>query len=94
MNARGCFDRRAHRCNSRAMSGDARHVAPLGPAAIAIHDDGNVLRQPRRIKMAIDLSLFPIEPRRNFQDAPSVYFVLQSSHGMRLPQQGRDGNVL
>jgi hypothetical protein len=30
------------------MPHSARHVALLGPAAIAVHDDGNVLRQGGR----------------------------------------------
>jgi hypothetical protein len=32
------------------MTGDARQVAPLRPAAVSIHDDGYMLREPVRIQ--------------------------------------------
>ena len=33
------------------MAGDARQVPPLRPAAVAVHDDGDMLRQPARIEL-------------------------------------------
>ena len=39
----GCvLDDAAHGCDSGAVAGDAGEAAPLSPAAIAIHDDGDV----------------------------------------------------
>src|SRR5690606_39188510 len=38
-------DRHAHRLDALAMTGLARHAARTGPAAVAVHDDGDVTRQ-------------------------------------------------
>jgi hypothetical protein len=32
------------------MSGDARKMPPLRPSAVAVHDDGDVARQPIRVE--------------------------------------------
>ena len=37
-------------CDAAAMALDARQAALLGPAAVAVHDDGDVPRQPLRIE--------------------------------------------
>jgi hypothetical protein len=66
------------------MSGHARHVAPLGPAPVAVHDDGDVFGQPCRIQMPVNFGFLAVEPRG--------YFVVQSGHDMRLPQGGRGCN--
>ncbi len=82
MDARGRFHRRAHGRDPGAVPGDARHVPPLGPAAVAVHDDGDVFREPRGIQMAVDFRFLAIETRG--------YFVVQSGHtDLRLTQQGR-----
>ena len=44
------FNHRASRLDSRAVTGHARQMAPLRPAAVSIHDDGNMLREPVRIQ--------------------------------------------
>src|SRR3546814_14602722 len=41
--AGGAHDR-PHRFHPRAMAGDARQVALLRPAAVAVHDDGDMAR--------------------------------------------------
>jgi len=48
------------------MSGHARHVAPLGPAPVAVHDDGDVSWEPAWIEMPVDFRFFPIQSRGNF----------------------------
>ena len=47
----GGFDDVADRVDAGAMAFDARQVALAGPAAVAVHDDGDVTRQ------AIELDL-------------------------------------
>ena len=58
--ARGGLDGRTNRGDTGAMAGDARQMAALGPAAISVHDDGNVVGQPLRIEAGVDLSLFAV----------------------------------
>ena len=36
-------------------------MAGLGPATVAIHDDGNVIRQALGIELAVELLLFAVE---------------------------------
>jgi len=45
------FDQVSHASRAFGMAHGARHVALLGPATIAVHDDGHVLRQVGRGKM-------------------------------------------
>ena len=40
------LDRVAHRLDAGAVAFDARQVALRRPAAVAVHDDGDVRRQP------------------------------------------------
>ena len=40
------------------MAGDARQMTPLRPAAVAIHDDGDVARQTARIELREQARLF------------------------------------
>ena len=87
MNACRRLHGRAHGCNAGAVPGRARHMAPLGPAAIAVHDDGDVPGQARGIEMAVKFRFFLVEP------GGYLYFVMQSGHAnMRLTQQGRGCN--
>ena len=44
------FDGGAGRFGAVAVSGDARQVAALGPAAVAVHDDGDVARKAREVE--------------------------------------------
>ena len=59
------FDRRAHRRDSGAMSGDARQMAPARPAAVAVHDNGDVFWEPLRIQPQINFRFLAIQPGRN-----------------------------
>ena len=92
VNARRGLDRRAHGGNAGAMPGHARHVAAFGPAPVAVHDDGDVPGEPRRIETPVDFGFLAVEPRRYLQSYWECYFVVQSGHRMRLPQQGRVSN--
>jgi hypothetical protein len=49
------FPRRLHAC---AMARDARQVPPLGPAAVAVHDHGEVVWEPLRIELFEKLRFF------------------------------------
>ena len=49
--ARGGFDGVAHGVDAGAMAFDARQVALRGPAAVAVHDDGDVRRQPLEVHL-------------------------------------------
>ena len=51
------FDDDARGFGAVAVAGDARQVAALGPAAVAVHDDGDVLRQPLPVQPGIDRPL-------------------------------------
>ena len=64
-NARRGFHRGAHGRYSGAVSGHARQVATARPATVAVHDDGDVLREPFRIKPLINFRFLAIQPGRN-----------------------------
>ena len=64
--ARRGFHCGAHRRNAGAMSGHPRHVTPLGPAPVAVHDDGDVFREPFWIQMPVDFHFLAIQPGGNF----------------------------
>ena len=53
----GGLDRVAHRGDAGPVPLDARQAAPLGPAAVAVHDDGDVPGQPGEVDPA-DEQLF------------------------------------
>src|ERR1700686_5122099 len=63
--ARGGFDRRPPRSDTGAMSGDAWHVPTPGPAPVSVHDDGDMLGKPRRIKPQVNASFLAVHPSRN-----------------------------
>ncbi len=42
-------DRRTYRLDPAPMAFDARHEATLGPAAVAVHDDGDVFGDGARL---------------------------------------------
>ena len=48
--ARAGFDDFARSFHAGAMPGDARQMAALRPAAIAVHDDGEMLGQTLRVE--------------------------------------------
>src|SRR5271157_961535 len=37
-------------------------MAAFGPAAVAVHDDGDVMGQPLRIEAGVNLGLFAVQP--------------------------------
>ena len=47
---RARLDHGPRRLHAGAMAGDARQMPPLRPAAVAVHDDGDVLGQPLRVE--------------------------------------------
>src|SRR5579862_2048088 len=65
------------------MSGDTRQVAPLSPASVAVHNDGDVLGESRRIQVAVDVAFLAIQPLG--------YFVLQSDLSEREYHRGQQG---
>ena len=76
--ARSGLDGGAHGGHTRAMSRDTRQVAALGPAAISVHDDGDVVGQPLRIEAGVDLSLFAVQPSGHLS-AQSVPRIISES---------------
>ena len=54
-----------HRRNSGPVPRDARQVAAARPAPVAVHDDGDVSWEPRRIKPVINVRFLAIQPGRN-----------------------------
>ena len=56
--ARAGFDDHSRGFHSRAMPGHARQVPPLRPAAVAVHDDGDMAGQPLRVEAFEQASLF------------------------------------
>jgi hypothetical protein len=52
MESRTGLDYGARRLHACAMPGDSREVTPLRPASVAVHDDGDVLREPARIQIS------------------------------------------
>jgi len=51
MQPRTGIDNDPSRFHSGAVTGHARQVPALRPAAVAVHDDGDVPRQPLRIEV-------------------------------------------
>src|SRR6185312_250081 len=47
----------ANRLNAGAVSNKTGQMPPIWPAAVAVHDDGNVMRQAMRIEPRIKLAL-------------------------------------
>jgi hypothetical protein len=80
MNPRSRLNRRTYSGDAGPVSSDTRHVPPLSPASIAIHNDGYMFGKLCRIHMPVDFCFSAIEAVR--------HFVLQSGHRKRLPQQG------
>ena len=60
--ARGGFDGGAHGSHTGAMSRDTGQVAAFGPAAVPVHDDGDVVGQPLRLEAGENLGLFAVQP--------------------------------
>ena len=58
MEARAGFDGHARGLRAGAMSGDAGEMAFLGPAAIAVHDNGDVAREAGKIEFFEQVRFF------------------------------------
>src|SRR3954471_10903057 len=65
MNTGGGFDGTANGRDTGAVSGDTWHVPPLGPASVAVHDDGDVLGELLRIETGVNLGFFPVQSDRD-----------------------------
>src|SRR5260370_12032269 len=59
------FDRRTHGGDAGAMSGDAGHVPPAGPAPVSVHDDGDMLGKTRWIEPQVNVTFLAVHPSRN-----------------------------
>src|SRR3546814_16103546 len=57
-------DDRAHRLDPRLVPGNARQKALLGPAAVAVHDDGDMTRAVMAFRHRPNLSTSRIPERR------------------------------
>src|SRR5580700_2856678 len=96
-NARCGLHRRAHSRHSRAVSGHTRHVAPLRPAPVAVHDNSDVFREPLWIKMPVDFNLSAIQPGGNFGLQSDPLRIEASTAGKRVAMtrkahwEGREG---
>ncbi len=61
-------------CDAAAVALDARQAALLRPAAVAVHDDGDVLRQPRGVEAGLrqPLQRVGLEGRRGQSPSRAV----------------------
>ena len=57
-------------------------MAPLGPSAVAVHDNGDVSWEPLRIQPQINFGLFAVQPGGNYSLQANLYCLL------KLTQQG------
>jgi hypothetical protein len=48
------------------MAGDAGEMALLGPAAVAIHDNGNVAREAGKVQLFKEMGLFGSDRAEGF----------------------------
>ena len=64
-NPRGALNRVADGSYARAMARHSRQMTLPRPAAIAVHDYGDVFWKPRWVEPPIYLSLFCVQPGRN-----------------------------
>jgi len=65
-----------------AMSGHSRQMALLGPAAVAIHDYGDVLREPVAVKFADQPFFFSIPGFERFRYVHAI----SPANSARLPE--------
>ena len=66
MQARASLDDDARGLHSGAVAGNARQMAALRPAAVAIHDDGEVLRQALGIEFLEKFRFFAVRVLQKF----------------------------
>src|SRR2546425_8083024 len=64
------------------MPGHARQMPSPRPAAIAGHNDCDVLREPRRIKPPVSFRLFAIQPGRNRRLQRNLFRLLKLTHSL------------
>ena len=58
LQTRAGFDGGAGGLGAGAVAGDAREMALFGPAAVAVHDDGDVARQAGEIQFFEEFCFF------------------------------------
>ncbi len=63
--ARRCLHHQADSFHALAMPGNAWQMAAFGPAAIAVHDDGDMFGKLAGIKLAEKLSFLAVQPCGN-----------------------------
>ena len=66
------FDGGARGIGAGAMPSDAREMALLGPAAVAVHDDGDVTRETREIKFLEETGLLGGDRAEGFEMGMAV----------------------
>jgi hypothetical protein len=81
----------AYRFDTSLVSGDTGKMSPFGPAAIAIHDDGDMFRELAGIQLAEELSFFTIQPsgNGNAQTWPLNGATLAQQHRLAILQKAR-----
>ena len=67
------FDDLAGGFHSGAVSGDAREMAALGPAAVAVHDDGEVLGEALEVKFIEKVRFLAVGGFEKFAGFHSVW---------------------
>src|SRR5215831_4877093 len=72
-----------------AVPGDARQMAALGPAAVAVHDDGYVFGELSRVQLAEDFSFFAVQPGRNYDAQTCLSIFIHASTATPAQQFGR-----
>src|SRR5438132_10420238 len=64
------------------MPGQARQMPSPRPAAIAVHNDCDVFREPRRIKLPVSFRFFAIQPGRNRRLQRNLFRLLKLTHSL------------
>ncbi len=62
-------------------TGHTRQMAPPRPAAVAVHDDGDVFWEPLRIEPLINFRFLVIQPGRNCRLQANLCYLLKLTQG-------------
>ena len=78
----------AHRLDGALMAEDTLLAAFLGPTSVAVHNDGNVLRQARHVDLLLQLFLeFHVQNLLRLQPLPSGRLIFQVNDTRAMPNQ-------
>ena len=64
------------------MPGHARQMPSPRPATVAVHNDCDVFREPRRIKLPVSFRFFAIQPGRNRRLQRNLFRLLKLTHSL------------